>query len=171
LNRNRNKAELEKLTAEKEKLSAEARKASTEGVVLEAGEWRKLYDEFKGKYEQLKKDSEKSISDLVGRMNDLSDAMDIHEEMTDELKKQLETERTKHDLEIFALKKKIEKLEELVKNQDGTIDGLRIELIQEKQARQRLEKIVIRFQEWAIRNKEQLERASIETPPSELFNL
>jgi hypothetical protein len=78
-------------------------------------------------------------------------------------------EKSKYDLEIFALKKKIEGLEAIVKSQDDTIDGMKLELIKEKQARQRLEKVVIRFQEWAIRNKDDIEKARLEPLPSELF--
>ena len=82
---------------------------------------------------------------------------------------QLKDEKAKYDLEILALNNKIDNLEKVMKNQDETINSLRLELIKEKQARQKLEKVIIKFQEWATRNQKELDKACIEKIPDEVM--
>jgi hypothetical protein len=112
--------------AEEKKLASEAKKLDVETEGLEIDEWRKLYAEIKVQYSELKKEFESKIDTADKQISNLSASVEIQKEITEELQKELATE---------------------------------------KLAREKLEAVLKKFHQWAVRNRMKLEEAKIEAIP------
>lgn len=134
--------------AEERKISAEEKKLRVEADSMENEEWRKLYAETKNQYANLKKESEDQIEKLKKESG----------EQMEFLKKQISIHSD--TLELQGSNFEI---------QEETIQKLKDELQLEKTARQKLELAIKKFQQWAIRNKNEIENAHLEPIPVELF--
>ena len=137
LDRSKNNAEERKLTAEEKKLKAETSSIENE-------EWQRLYAEIKSQYTNLKKDSDEQIQTLKKES----------EEQMGFLKKQISLHSDTLELQSANFE-----------TQEQTIEELKKELEIEKKARLRLETVIKKFQQWAVRNKEALEKHGIEPVP------
>jgi hypothetical protein len=135
-------------SAEELKLTAEGKKLKAEADSIENAEWQKLYGETKTQYADLKKESDEKIAELKKESG----------EQMDFLKKQISIHSDTLELQNANFE-----------TQEQTIKQLKEELEIEKTARQRLERLVKKFQQWAVRNKEELERHQIESIPVELY--
>jgi flagellar biosynthesis component FlhA len=151
LDRNKNSAEEKKLSAEEKKLLAEADKAKTEKDSLENEEWRKLYAETKSQHADLKKQYEDLKIQSDEQIQKLKKESD---EQMGFLKKQISIHSDTLELQGANFE-----------TQEQTIQELKDEVQAEKTARLKLEAIVKKFQQWAIRNRAELESAKIEPIP------
>ena len=141
LDRNKNNAEERKLSAEEKKLKAEASSIENE-------EWQRLYAEIKSQYTNLKKDSDEQIQTLKKES----------EEQMGFLKKQISLHSDTLELQAANFE-----------TQEQTIEELKKELKVERTARLKLETIIKIFQEWAVRNRAQLEQNHIEPVPVDVY--
>jgi hypothetical protein len=137
-----------KTIAEEDKLKVEAKKVKVETDNLQNEETWRLYKEVKEQYANLKKESDEQIATLKKESG----------EQMDFLKKQI-------SLHSDTLELQGANFEE----QEKTIQKLQSELQTEKTARLKLETIIKKFQQWAVRNQTQLEAAKIEPVPVELY--
>jgi len=151
LDRNKNSAEEKKLSAEEKKLLAEADKAKTEKYSLENEEWRKLYAETKSQHADLKKQYEDLKIQSDEQIQKLKKESD---EQMGFLKKQISIHSDTLELQGANFE-----------TQEQTIQELKDDVQAEKTARLKLEAIVKKFQQWAIRNRAELEAAKIEPIP------
>jgi hypothetical protein len=149
LDRRKDNAEERKIGAEEKKLLAEADKAKTEKDSIENEEWRKLYAETKTQYSNLKKESDEQIQALKKQSD----------EQMGFLKKQISMHSD--TLEVQSAN---------FETQEQTIQELKEELQTEKTARQKIEIALKKFQQWAIRNRAELEKNHMEPVPVEIYN-
>jgi hypothetical protein len=139
----------DKTTAEQRKISAEEKKLRVEADSLENEEWRKLYAETKNQYTQLKKDSDEQIEKYKKESG----------EQMEFLKKQISIHSDTLELQSSNFE-----------TQEQVIQELRDEIEIEKTARIKLELIVKKFQQWAVRNKAKIANAQLEPVPVEIYN-
>jgi flagellar biosynthesis component FlhA len=158
LDRKKNNAEERKLSAEERKYLAEADKAKNEADSVENEEWRKLYAETKLQYADLKKQSEdqkKQSDEQIERLKKESG------EQMDFLKRQISMHSDTLELQSANFE-----------TQEETIQELKEELKVERAARIRIEAILKKFQQWAVRNRAELELSkTIEPIPAEVMYL
>jgi len=149
LDRKKDSAEEKKISAEEKKLLAEADKTKIEKDSIENEEWRKLYAETKSQYADLKRQSDEQIEKLKKESG----------EQMEFLKKQISIHSDTLELQASNFE-----------TQEENIQEVRNELQIEKSARQKLEIAIKKFQQWAIRNREELEKNNMEPVPIEIYN-
>ena len=149
LDRRKDTAEERKLTAEEKKLMAEADKAKAEKDSIKSEEWRKLYAETKVQNADSKKQYEEQIEKLkkesTEQMEFLKKQISIHSETLELQGANFET-------------------------QEETIQELKEKLDTEISARQKLELVIKKFKDWAIRNKQKIYDAHLEPIPIEIYD-
>jgi hypothetical protein len=133
-----------KAAAEEDKLKSEAKKVKVEADNLQNEETWRLYKEVKEQYANLKKESDEQIATLKKESG----------EQMDFLKKQISLHSDTLELQGANFEA-----------QEGTIQKLQDELKLEKTARLKLETIIKKFQQWAVRNRAEIEAARIEPIP------
>lgn len=146
----------DKSTAEQKKILAEEKKLKVEADSLENEEWRKLYvetksqaAEMKSQYADLKKQSDEQIEKLK---KESSEQMGF-------LKKQISIHSDTLEVQGANFEAQEETIQELK-------DKLETEII----ARQKLELIIKKFKDWAIRNKQKIYDAHLEPIPIEIYD-
>jgi chromosome segregation ATPase len=159
-----------KTNAETRKLDAETRKTETETSSLDAGEWKRLYDEIKIQYSDLKKEIDRTSSDMkLSSSENKTEILKNNAEMTewkrlyDEVKSQYAILKKEAD----KLKIDIKLISEALDIQKEETAEIKEQLRNETSARKRLEGVIKKFQQWAVRNIDQIEAAKIEPVPIE----
>lgn len=137
-----------KTLAEEDKIKVDAKKARAETDAIQNEETWKLYEEVKTQYSNLKKESDDQIEKLKKESG----------EQMDFLRKQI------------SIHSETLKLQDAnFQTQEETIEQLKQELTTERMARQKIELALKKFQQWAIRNKAELEANHIEPVPVEVY--